>query len=210
MIDRLKEEYNRRVGRREVILEKVESLNESLGECKRMGKTLDHAQTVVREVARKTQNELEYYLSSLVTECLKSVFSEDIEMVVKFVSRRNSTEVDILLKTETGVELKPRDSDGAGVVDIMAFALRMVMYSLQKKELDSSISPLFILDEPFKKLNDPSRGMHEKASAMIRNLCEEFGVQIILVTLLPEMEEQAHCVYRVQKEQGLSHVRQLG
>lgn len=202
-------EYHQRLGAKQAVEKRLETTKQASDVSKKRIEKLELGQGLVQEVARATQEELEYCVSQLVTECLQSVFSESIEMAVKFVTRRNSTEADILLKNEDGVELAPKDGEGAGAVDIMAFGLRMVLYSLQRSETNKGVRPVFILDEPFKKLNDPTREMHRKAAGMLKSIVDELDIQIILVTLLPEMEEVANSVFHVAKQNGMSNVKRL-
>jgi len=194
-------EVDRRLGARERAEAQVDRLKGKVKELELHCTDLECARALVQEVARQTQEELEYCISELVTQCLQIVFDENIKMKVHFVSRRGGTEADIYLEDPAGNQIKPTEADGAGVVDIMSFGLRMVMYSLSK-----GVHPIFLLDEPFKKLNDPTREMHRKAAEMIKVMTDQLGVQILLVTLLPEMAEVADKLFSVKKVNGVSQV----
>lgn len=52
-----------------------------------------------------------------------------------------------------------------------------------------------VLDEPGKDINDPTRGMHERFADMVR-LVAGRGVQFLVVTALPELEEAADRAFR--------------
>ena len=206
-VQKLKDKYNIRLGTKNRIQQEVDNKKSQLLNLEGTLKNLRAGQAVVQEVAERTQQELEYSISQLITECLQSVFDENIEMKVQFTQRRGNTEADLLLKGENGTLYRPKDSDGAGVVDIMAFGLRMVLYTLKQSETNTHLRPLFIMDEPFKKVNDPTRTMHVKTAEMIKSIVDELGIQLILVTLLPEMEAVADNVQYVEKKGNQSYVK---
>lgn len=202
-LSRLRDEFNKRKGAQEQTAKQLEKARKSVKQLSQKDIDLKEAQAVVQEVSRKTHEELEYCVSELVTECLQLVFDEPIEMKLRFKNERGKTNAYILLQDEEGREIPPIDADGAGTADIMSFGLRMVMYSLAK-----DTRPLFILDEPFKKLNDPSREMHRKAAEMVKTISSELGIQIIMVTVLPELREFADKVFEVKKVKGVSKVKE--
>lgn len=206
-IQALKNEYNVRVGVKNNIETNLKNKKQELDGINEYLNDLKESRILVQETARKTQNELEYSISKLVTECLQNVFDEPIKMKVRFTPRRGRTEVDILLVNEVGMEIIPRNSDGAGLVDIMSLGLKAVMHTLQDSQSEFSPSPLFILDEPFKKLNDPERTIHKKAAEIIENISKELGIQMIIVTLLPEMKEIANTTYEVKKINNVSQAK---
>ena len=111
----------------------------------------DHemASAILLNVAKKTQQELAYRLSNLVSTCLSSVFHEPYEFEVSYVDRRGKTEVEFYL-TRDGMSLdNPILSVGGGVVDVVAFGLRVSCLCLSTPPLRR----VLILDEPF-------RGVH--------------------------------------------------
>ncbi len=196
-LEQFRQEVSERKGKRDSYSEQLEKEKKKREEAVHHGEKLQEAQMLVQETAKKTQSELEYHVSHLVTESIQSVFNEDISMILEFNSKRGSTEAEILLKDENGHKALPRNSDGAGTVDIMSFGLRMVMYLLAE-----STSPIFILDEPFKKLNDPERKMHRRTAEIVDSLSHELGVQILIFTLLPELGEVADKEFYVSKDES--------
>jgi DNA repair exonuclease SbcCD ATPase subunit len=61
-----------------------------------------------------------------------------------------------------------------------------------------------VLDEPAKFL---SRDMQDKASEMLKELSEKLGIQMILVSHIPEMISAADEVVQVELKGGNSNVR---
>jgi hypothetical protein len=133
------------------------------------------ASAILLNVAKKTQQALAYRLSNLVTTCLASVFDEPYEFEVAYISKRGHTEVDFCL-TRDGMSLdNPILSVGGGVVDVVAFALRIGCLSI-------SVPPLrrvLILDEPFKGVRGYEQQL--KVGELLKKLNSALGVQFIII-----------------------------
>lgn len=87
-----------------------------------------------------------------------------------------------------------------GAVDIAAFALRVVSWSMSYPKLRNVI----ILDEPMKNL---SKDMQEKASMMIKEVSKKLGIQFIIVTHEDTLASYADKTFMVEKNRkGISKV----
>jgi DNA repair exonuclease SbcCD ATPase subunit len=159
----------------------------------------EKARIVVQEVANSVQKNLEYRITSIVSLALASVFPDPYEFKVEFVTRRNQTECDFYFIRD-GNECDPMDSSGGGALDIASLALRMAIWSIKKTRA------IQILDEPCKFL---SRDMQSKASEMLKELSEKLGIQMIVVSHIPEMIEAADRVFEVTNKEGVSNVRMI-
>jgi hypothetical protein len=168
-----------------------EGIKETEKQLKRLENRLDSAlkaRIFIQEVAKATQQSLEFRISKLVTHAINSVMPDsDIEFVARIVTRRNKTECDLFFK-KCGEEYKPMDGSGFGAVDIASFALRISLWSLRKT------APVFILDEPFRNL---SKGYHENASTMVKNLSDRLGIQFIISTHQEDQRVAADKVFRI-------------
>ncbi len=154
------------------------------------------ARAIVQAVAAETQAKIEYKISSLVSLALSSVFPDPYEFKLKFVQRRNRTECDLLF-VKNNEEVEPLSAAGGGAVDVAGFALRIAIWSLRKTRA------VFVLDEPFKFL---SVDLQSKCSAMMKELSERLGIQIILVSHLPNLIESADKIFTVENIKGESVV----
>ena len=130
------------------------------------------AREILSKVAIETQKNFEVQISSIVSMALMAVFADPYEFLLRFETRRNQTEADILL-VKNGEEVDPEDSVGGGVMDVVSFALRVAVVVLRQKR------QTIILDEPFKHL---SADLQPKASAMLLMLSNELGIQFIIVS----------------------------
>ena len=145
-------------------------------------------------VAKKTQQELEYHISDMVTKALAATFDEPYTFNVEFVLRRDKTEADRIWSLH-GEQYQP---NGGGVRDISAFALRLSMWKLQGKG-----TPILILDEPAKHCD---KRLIIRASSLFAQVSKQLGVQIIMVSHAKELIESADKAFEVIKVDGVSQV----
>lgn len=145
----------------------------------------------------KTQSQLRYHVSNLVTVGLQTTFPEkDYKFHLDFVTRRNQTECDLLIE-DNGIKSKPKYRNGGGVLDVISISLRMAFWSL------SDTVPILALDEPSKFV---SKDKQDSVVQMIRDIADELNIQIILVTHIPELMNRADKVIEIQNGKIISAV----
>jgi ABC-type glutathione transport system ATPase component len=169
---------------------------------KQKEKRIEDAQralAIIQEVAQRTQEKLEFHISSLVTTALESIDPNWPEFVVKISIRRNRTECDLLFR-EHGVDQRPEDSSGGGVKDVVSFALRIAYWSLKKNRAT------FILDEPFRNV---SPDLQEKVSEMLKMLSDRLGLQIIMVSHAEDINIAANKTFYNTKKGKHSEVKEI-
>jgi DNA repair exonuclease SbcCD ATPase subunit len=154
---------------------------------------------IIQQVAKLTQQQLEIHISELVTLALEAVFPNPYKMVLKFETRRNRSEADLLLQDENGNLLSPMDSVGGGVVDVAAFALRIALWSLKRPRPRT----VMIMDEPFRFL---STDLQDRAGRMIKEISVKLGIQFIIVTHEENLLETADKVFKVFIKDGISSI----
>lgn len=179
------------------LMDRIHDLDREESQTTKRIEHAEHALAIIQEVAQKTQQELEFHISSLVTTAIKSVNPEWPEFVVKIAIRRNRTECDLLFR-EHGVDQRPEDSAGGGVKDVASFALRIAYWSLKKNR------STFILDEPFRNV-DPTH--HDKTSEMVKMLSDRLGVQIIMVSHQEDINVAADKTFYNSKKGKISSVK---
>lgn len=156
---------------------------------------------LLQEVGQKTQQNLEFHISSMVTTALRAVNSQFPEFKMRFVIRRNQTECDLLFVDNWGNEREEIvNSEGGGVLDITSFALRIAFWSIRKN------APIMILDEPFRNL---SPDLHEKAGQMLKMISDKLKLQFIVVSHSETVNEAADKTFFVERKNGISTVREI-
>lgn len=157
------------------------------------------AREIVQIVAEQTQKQIEFQISNLVSTALASVFPDPYEFKLSFVQRRNKTECDLLF-IKNGKECDPFSATGGGAIDIANFALRVAIWSIKKTR------NVFILDEPFRFV---SIDLQEKCSAMLKEISEKLGLQVIMISHLPQIIGSADLILKVENIKGISQVKNL-
>ena len=193
-----RQELERRRGRQAQL---HNDLATSEGQLKDFVKELaccEEAQKAIQIVAQQTQEELTYRLDELVTLAMAAVFDDPYALEVEFVQRRGRTEADIWFVRD-GKRVDPMAASGGGAVDVASFALRVALWSLAQPRTRNTL----ILDEPLRFL---SRGYLPKASAMLKEISEKLGIQVIMVTHSDDLTECSDKVFEVSLRDGVSRV----
>lgn len=171
----------------------------SLGTSKKDLEYAEKARRVIQIVAQKTQKNLEFHISQMVSSALAAVWDDPYEFKVRFVSRSNRSECDMFF-VRGGKERDPMESSGGGPKDVASFALRIAKWTLKKNR------PTFLLDEPFKYV---SVDLQPKCSQMLRMLCESLGIQILMVSHLPAINTAAEKEFKVTINKRISKVEEV-
>lgn len=160
------------------------------------------AQLVLQQTAQKTQQRLSYHISSFITSALESIWGEDsYTFTLNFIEKRNKTEVEMLLHTNEGdIDLKDLNSIrvGGGILDIVALALRIALWSLQ-------VHPkrIMILDQP---LSNVDQNYLPKAGELIKELSDKLDIQFIIINHNPALADIADNNIEVVKENNISKI----
>jgi len=188
-------------GRRDRVKDDLVHVYNRVQELKRDILHTEEAKTIIQLVARKTQEELEYRLSELVSLSMSAVFEEAYELKVSFVIRRDRTECDLTFIRD-GEEFNPMTESGGGVVDVASFALRVALWSLSQPRTRN----VLIMDEPFRFL---STDLQKKASLILKELSRRLNLQMIIVSHSEGLIEGADKVFKVNKVDGISKVTEV-
>ena len=191
-------------GRLQAIRESLTAAESSRDQLKLESLDIEESGIILGIVAKQTQEQVGIYLDDMVTAGCEAVFPHDTDYVFKadFVQRRGQTEVDLMLADAQGHRIRPSDQDGGGLVDVVAFLLRVALWTLGR-----DTRPVIILDEPFRNLH--GREDQRRASELIGRLSERLGIQFIIITGEdegPELLAGADRVIRIVKRNGVSHI----
>jgi len=159
---------------------------------------IEQAQIIIQEVALTLQNSIKFHIEDIVNLALNYVFPGEYEFVLDFFIRRNQTECEFWLKKEDKL-FNPLNSNGGGIVDILAFALRIALWSLKIGKKNNTI----ILDEPFRFI---SSDLQVCAGEILRELSEKLDIQFIIVTHEDQIMEIADKLFVVEKTKNISKI----
>lgn len=163
-------------------------------------KLIEQAQSFLQKVAQDTQSQLKFQIEDIVNLALETCFPNEYTFQLRFNIARGKTDAELVfLSQKTGRELDPMGCAGGGVIDLTCFALRIASFMLEQ-----GIDDTIILDEPFKFI---SRDLQERASEVLKQLSTKLGLQIIMVTHIPEFIDCADKVIKIKKNvNGVSQI----
>lgn len=197
-IQKLRRAVERKKGQKEQIEKSLAVAKKEKVELKRNLRRHEQAQEVIRQVALKTQQQLQYHISDIATMALEAVFDDPYQLQIEFVQRRNRTECDLSFIRENE-KIDPLNAAGGGAVDVASFALRIASWSMQVPRSRN----VLVLDEPFRYL---SSNLLPKASTMLKEVSDKLNLQIIMVTHADELVETADKVFEIRKRKQISQI----
>ena len=130
------------------------------------------AKLVLTEVARNMQVQAKERIEKLITIAIRSVY-DDRDFTFELVSGENKNSMTPVIKEGDNI-YNPKDELGGGIIDIISFASRVILWSMERPRS----MPIFVLDEPFKWTG----ALMERAGAMLKQLSHDLGFQVVLVS----------------------------
>jgi DNA repair exonuclease SbcCD ATPase subunit len=198
-IDELKRYYSRLEGQHTLL---KQTQKEKRIELESITEEIEHntkARWVLTEVAKLTQERFKKRVESLVTMAIRSVFDRPFDFSLIFSRERNRFVCTPII-TEGDNEYIPKDDMGGGIIDLISFAFRVVLWSLEQPRSRN----IFILDEPMKFVG--KGGLLMKAGQMIMEISHKLGFQVIMVTHEPELAAIADAAWLVEYKGGKSKI----
>ena len=190
------DKINQAIGKRNSLIEQKGELQTAYDTEVVRSKNLELAQAFIQKIASDTQSQLKYHIESIVQMALDAVFPDRYKYNVAFEMKRGRTEARMFLM-EGENEIDPMSACGGGVVDIIALALRITVYTLAQTR------NTIILDEPMRFV---SKDLQPQATEIIKQLSKKLGIQFIIVTHSTDIVEQADKVFTATIKDGVSNV----
>lgn len=156
--------------------------------------TVENSQIFVQAVASNVQSQLSSRIDNIVNLGLAICFP-GYTFEMKYIPSRGKTEVSFVVKNGDDI-IDPMNQCGGGLVDAIAFSLRIAVYSI------SNTANTIILDEPFRFV---SRGLRPRIAELLKVLSEKLNVQIIEVTHIDELAENSDKKILIKKIDGVSN-----
>jgi DNA repair exonuclease SbcCD ATPase subunit len=130
-------------------------------------------------------------IESIVSGGLQMVFGDTtLGLVLNKKETARGSSYELLLRQGDFVG-EPMNSFGGGVVNVIAFLLRVIMVKRFK------LAKFLVLDESF---NNVSEGHLILVSEMLQKLCGDHGFTILAITHQPVLARAADRVYRITDE----------
>lgn len=124
-------------------------------------------------LSKEVQKEAKEHIENIVTMAIQTVYEQPYVFKLLYEEKRGAVYCTPLIVDGVD-EYQPKDSMGGGMLDIIGFALRITLWSMQNPRSDN----VFLLDEPFRFTGQLSA----KAGLMLKTLSEKLKFQVLLVT----------------------------
>jgi len=193
-LQKIKTEIDSRRGKLNYITKELLTINNNLTELKENKNISQQALGILQAVAKQTQQKIEYRISNLVTSCIKNL-GKNYKFVCEFVIRRDKTEADLYLTNGSGEKLDPYAEVGGSIVQIIEFALRCSLWSLQKKRVNNFL----FLDEPFSGVK---KNLHKKLSNILKEVSNKLNLQLIMISHDDELSKLGDKLFYLEKSNG--------
>jgi DNA repair exonuclease SbcCD ATPase subunit len=163
---------------------------------------LEQVRILLQKASEYAREQIRQQIEMLVTHCLQFVFGSNIEFCIELNEVRGKAEAEFyVLSTYDTIKIKtrPEDARGGGVVDIISLALRIAVIQSTNLYKDGPL----ILDEPAKHV---SGEYIANVAQFLKQICDVFNRQIIMVTHNQYLSEIADLSYLVELRDGYSDV----
>ena len=184
------------------IREKIESdidVNKNrLSICQARQDALVSCREIMNIVSMLTHEKVKEVIECLVTDSLQSVLDDSYSFRLESTIMRNKAEMTPVVDID-GHSHSLKDELGGGVVDIVSFSLRVILWAISSNKTAGVI----ILDEPGKFISKDRLFLFGE---MIKKLSEMMGIQFIIITHEDELSVYADRSFMVVNNNGISEV----
>lgn len=149
------------------------------------------ARILLEQYSEESQSQLLDRVRMLVSRGLQVIFGDEYEFEIEVSQKRKQVAADFKIRIG-GAERDPLQSHGGGLVNVVAFVLRLVVVALTP-----GLSRTVVLDEPFAQL---SAGYLESVGLFLREVCDATGIQLIIVSHEPEITAVADQAWQLRKD----------
>lgn len=156
----------------------------------------EEARVVLQAIEQTQQAELKVKLERLISYALQTIFQRDLKFVVEFDVRGQQTEAVFKILDELGTTMPIKDAHGGGLLVVAAFLLKVIVLLSTRPAL----RPFIVDDEPFVHVN--GEAYRERLIEFLKRLVLSSGVQLIVVTGLPELGAMGDRTYRFSLKNG--------
>lgn len=190
----------RRIGEAKALKEQGQRAKSQADDAQALVIACEEAVAFLNSFADERQERVQRRIEELVTHGVQTIFGDDMTFHVMSEQKANRSEVTFSLRSSMGdqvVETPILDARGGGVAAVVGFLLRLIITMLREER------PLLVLDETFAQL---SAEYEPRLAEFLRELVDQTGVQIVMVTHSEAFSEHADRVYRFGQKKGVTTV----
>ena len=201
-VRRARRALDRQAGESAALSRQAVDLRQEIERLTTLHTDLTHAAAVLTSIGEERQADAQRTVEQLVTKGLQAIFGDELSFHLVPVVRGNRPEVDLIVRsTLDGADMDTpvMDARGGGLAATIGFLLRLVVLLLSRDRQDT----VLFLDETFAHL---SADYEPRLAEFLRDLVDETGVQIVMVTHSDAFSDLADTRYRFTLRNGVTHV----
>lgn len=187
---------NTTVIKKDLLTLERDSITKKLKDTATMSSNLVKARDIMISVGIISQEEIKIVIEELVTQALQGIFGDNYSFVLENKIARNKPETEFYV-IQDGKKRSLKDELGGGVIDVISFAIRIILWAITSDRTDNVI----ILDEPMKFV---SKDKLEMCGEMLRYMSEILNIQFILITHEGQLINAADAAFCVKQINGVS------
>lgn len=159
------------------------------------------AREVILVVVSTAQQTAKSKIESLVTAAIQSVYDRPFEFELRFKQQRNRSVAAPIIK-EGDIEYDAKEDLGGGMLDIISFALRVVVWSMR----DRLTRNFMVFDEPMKFVG--TGALMDRAAEFMKRVSLSLGIQFLIITHNQQLAEIGDKVWDFKHEEGRTKVEE--
>ena len=196
----VKQAFFRRKGQADLLRRSLSENEKALADTKATIILEVEVLKLLQGVSASTWNNTKTLVESIVTRALQAIFfDKSYKFVLNQEIKRNVPSVSFAVSDE-GMELDIVDEIGGGIADVVALVLRLAFVVLYRPQ----VRPFLVLDEPLRHL---SVSYQPHAAKFLKQVCQELGVSLLVVTHQKELASEADQVFHLEKVGKTCQVR---
>lgn len=198
--DQVKQQFNRKLGQLESIKNQVNSCNEKILQLTVKEDVTSKASLFLQSLSDTTRLQVLDKISGIVTDALQTVKDKNLIFQMSLITKNNQPTLDMtILDKLSGQSYDVLQSMGGGVADLVSITLRIALLCRWTPNLTRFV----LMDEVGKFISVKDQ---EVFSEFIRRLSEALNLQLVWVSHSEVLTSQAHKIFKITKENGISRV----
>ena len=182
-----------------LLVEDCKNKEQKIIEYKTSVENLSQARWIMSEVQKRFKERFE----NLITLAIQSVFDRPFRFCLEFERKRNQMECQVIIKEIVNgnerVYEELEDEVGGSLIDIVSFAARVVLWSLEKPRSRNVI----ILDEPMKNMGQ----LIFLGGQILKEISHRLKFQLIIITHDKQLIDIGDKAWEVTHDGNESHLK---
>jgi len=205
MLDQIKQDYAKLVGRKESLESQIRSTDLAIQNLSNEIETLDLVGEVFRQLIDAEVASSVKAVEELLSEALKAVFvDQNLRVTTNTTMNRGKVSVELLTIQDHGggivVEGASSDGFGGAVTTVQSIILRILV------TLKREMRPLLLLDESLPAFDITY--VHNMGQ-FLSTLCSRLGIDILLVTHNQALVDASDKAYLIEKKKGEAKFKEI-